>query len=408
MMAIHVDGIAYTGSNQTLGSLPNGYPAIDTDISSVNFETIAGAQTISVPITLSGSDPNGDDDFDGLLNGEETNTHIFVSASDTGTDPNNDDSDGDGDLDKEELLGTSALGFASNPNIANYASIGVTNVPGIGNTTAMSVVSTSLTGQYQWTLDYKITAPQLPISGQLNCKFTSIGGTPVVWGGGLDPGVAILAGNDIPVIVAGTGFHRFSFDQVALTYSVGRVTCPDQAAFLAAYGLVANVDPDEDGIENQDEFAANTDPTVADTDGDGYNDLLDLFPLDSSKVDGGYDAWAALNVPGDPERGSDEDHDGFTNFQEYLFGTSPSVSNGALFTLQKNGGSLELSWLQKIVVANFVVQESTSLSATSWPASGVTPVTESDQSNVPFGYGRKKATITANSTHKFFRGCGSE
>lgn len=408
MMAIHVDGIAYTGSNQTLGSLPNGYPAIDTDINTVNFETIAGTQTISVPITLSGSNPNGDDDSDGLLNGVETNTHIFVSASDTGTDPNDNDSDDDGFLDHAEVLGTSALGFASNPNIANYASIGVSNVPGLGNITPMSVVSTSLTGQYQWQLDYKITTPQLPISGQLNCKFTSIGGSPVVWGGGVEPGVAILSGSDIPVSVVGTGIHRFYFDQIALTYSVGRLTYPDQAAFLTAYGLASNVDSDSDGINNEDEYAANTDPTVADTDGDGYNDLLDQFPLDSSKVDGGYDAWAAVKVPGNPDRGSDADHDGFTNFQEYLFGTSPTVSNGSLFSLQRNGGNLELRWVQKIVVANFVVQESTTLSAASWPVSGVAPVTDTDQSNVPFGYVRKVATVTPNSPHKFYRVRGSE
>ena len=44
-----------------------------------------------------------DDDNDGLLDVVETNTHVFVSASDTGTDPFNPDSDGDGVSDGDEV-----------------------------------------------------------------------------------------------------------------------------------------------------------------------------------------------------------------------------------------------------------------------------------------------------------------
>jgi hypothetical protein len=45
-----------------------------------------------------------DDDNDALLDEVETNTGIFVSASDTGTDPLNADSDGDGVSDGDEVL----------------------------------------------------------------------------------------------------------------------------------------------------------------------------------------------------------------------------------------------------------------------------------------------------------------
>ncbi len=45
-------------------------------------------------------DPDSDDD--GLLDGVETNTGIYIDANDTGTDPLNDDTDGDGLLDSVE------------------------------------------------------------------------------------------------------------------------------------------------------------------------------------------------------------------------------------------------------------------------------------------------------------------
>jgi hypothetical protein len=52
-------------------------------------------------------DPCSEDaDSDGLADCVETNTGIYVSATDTGTDPHNPDTDGDGLLDGEEVHGT--------------------------------------------------------------------------------------------------------------------------------------------------------------------------------------------------------------------------------------------------------------------------------------------------------------
>ncbi|WP_223789528.1 hypothetical protein [Marinicella meishanensis] len=48
----------------------------------------------------------GDNDNDGLLNCHETNTLIYVSPTDTGTDPNDPDTDGDALSDGDEVLGT--------------------------------------------------------------------------------------------------------------------------------------------------------------------------------------------------------------------------------------------------------------------------------------------------------------
>ena len=56
---------------------------------------------------------NPDSDSDGLLDGVETETGVFNSVSDTGTDPSNPDSDNDGFNDGEE---TSAGSDPNDPN----------------------------------------------------------------------------------------------------------------------------------------------------------------------------------------------------------------------------------------------------------------------------------------------------
>lgn len=44
-----------------------------------------------------------------------------------------------------------------------------------------------------------------------------------------------------------------------------------------------NADPDADGLTTLQEFMLGTNPTVSDTDGDGYLDGVDRFPLDPTK-----------------------------------------------------------------------------------------------------------------------------
>lgn len=48
-------------------------------------------------------DPLGDDDGDGLLNGHETHTGVYISPTNTGSDPDNPDTDGDGLRDGDEV-----------------------------------------------------------------------------------------------------------------------------------------------------------------------------------------------------------------------------------------------------------------------------------------------------------------
>lgn len=90
---------------------------VDTDGDGLpnSFETNTG---IFVSPEDTGTDPNkADTDGDGLTDNIETGSGIFVSSINTGTDPNKIDTDGDTLNDKEELA--PASGYKSNPVIAD-------------------------------------------------------------------------------------------------------------------------------------------------------------------------------------------------------------------------------------------------------------------------------------------------
>ena len=57
-----------------------------------------------------------DDDNDGLLDGVETNTGVFVDASNTGSDPRKSDTDADGCTDGEEVGASHLAGGQRDPN----------------------------------------------------------------------------------------------------------------------------------------------------------------------------------------------------------------------------------------------------------------------------------------------------
>jgi hypothetical protein len=73
-------------------------PALASD-TSAPIAVVPGACTPTTP---------GDADGDRIPNCAETNTGVFVSLVDTGTDPNDPDTDGDGLPDGDEVLGTTA------------------------------------------------------------------------------------------------------------------------------------------------------------------------------------------------------------------------------------------------------------------------------------------------------------
>jgi len=80
-------------------------------------------------------------------------------------------------------------------------------------------------------------------------------------------------------------------------------------------------DCDNDGLTNDEEVAAGTDPNVADTDGDGINDGQEV------KVDGSDPLDDCSSIGGTPLGTSDCDGDGLTNDAEATAGTDPEVAD---------------------------------------------------------------------------------
>jgi autotransporter-associated beta strand protein len=116
-----------------------------------------------------------------------------------------------------------------------------------------------------------------------------------------------------------------------------------------------------------------------------------------------YVAWSsAITNPDDRDRTDDADGDGFTNLQEYLFGTSPIANTGTLSTFEKSGTNLIVRWYERAGV-NYVLQESTTLESP-WPTSLVEPAIAGDQ-GTPYSldYVRKEAIFPIDINKKFVR-----
>lgn len=233
-----------------------------------------------------------DTDNDGLNDNIETASATYVSITNPGTSPTTADTDGDGYNDGEEADG-SALGYESNPLVYNFTQglviAGSFTTPAwdpTGNLTGVfftDPVDQTLTGQYQYTLDFNFRSPSSFAHKFTNATNWSTPGH-VNWGSGPTAGTAVRNGGDINRTANATGFHRFFFDTRTGINTFERTVYPSQSAFLSAYSLGAGGDFDGDGVTNGNEFTANTDPTNADSDADGINDAADTQPLVATRT----------------------------------------------------------------------------------------------------------------------------
>jgi hypothetical protein len=335
-----------------------------------------------------GTHPNdADSDDDGLNDGAESNTGVFVSASNAGTNPLDADSDNDGTNDGAEVTA------GTNPNKFNYAQITAAGSfqgwnPAPTPTNNPVNLMTRVAGEeFGWELRFRMTTATNHAG-----KFTT-GSWSQNWGTSGTPGILQSGGfgNDIPFLVTATGVWRFYFNSDTLAYSFTRAAAPaSYADWAAQYGLASGSgaeDPDSDFLTNAEEFAANTDPNSLDTDGDTLWDVEEvdgdftlvagcLIPLNAAKFtsplstdtdgdglndffevsnnfdptdDGSVVGYANFNnLPGltaNPNGGSsDPDGDGLTNVQEQAAGSNPLAA----------GTGLASKFAKIVVAGNFV------------------------------------------------------
>jgi autotransporter-associated beta strand protein len=113
-----------------------------------------------------------------------------------------------------------------------------------------------------------------------------------------------------------------------------------------------------------------------------------------------YPLWAAvITNPADRDKTDDPDSDGFTNLQEYLFGTSPIAPTASLSTFEKSGSNLIVRWSQR-ASASYSLEESATLGT--WTTSAVS-VTDDLVSPPIMDYLRKQASIPIDIAKKFVR-----
>ena len=202
-----------------------------------------------------------DDDNDGLEDVVETNTGVFVSATNTGTDPLDTDSDDDGLSDAEEVnvIGT-------NPNLADTDSDGISdnldNAPlnanpgqeDSDNDGIPDVIDSDRDGDgVNNNLD---TFPDDPNeSADLDGDNTGDNSDPDIDGDGVNNAL--------------DAFPRDATETVD-TDNDGT-------------GNNADTDDDGDNLSDAQEAALGTNPLLGDTDNDGVGDADDAFPLDASE-----------------------------------------------------------------------------------------------------------------------------
>jgi hypothetical protein len=99
---------------------------------------------------------------------------------------------------------------------------------------------------------------------------------------------------------------------------------------------------------------------------------------------------------------ADPDKDGLNNNNEYAFGTNPTVSNASLLSATTIGGNMTVTWVERNSGFVYNVQSTVNLATTAFANDGVTVSAGPTDPAPPAGYTRKQFTVPATS-NKFFR-----
>jgi fibronectin-binding autotransporter adhesin len=272
-----------------------------------------------------------------------------------------------------------------------------------------------------------------PVTVESGGRIYSNGGTGTWTGAVTLQGEAIIDGAAGPVIIDGaltgtanltkTGANNVTLGNIGYT---GNTTVDLGALTLAATGL-----PDDSDV------IVDADASIALT--HGQQDTIDTLRLGGvpamagvwGSADSGapntsslllgtgtllvlttgttpFDDWAAALPEGQRARESDPDGDGFSNLEEYLFGTDPALNTGSLVQSVESGATLVVTWNQRNADATYQLQERSADLGTAWPASTVIAGDAADQTGVPANYTRKEAVVPIDSGRKFLRVNGTE
>ena len=174
---------------------------------------------------------NSDTDGDGLLDGVETNTGTWVSASDTGTNPLNKDSDGDSYWDQYEAL------HGTDPNVAGSIPVITWDVtPGVAGAGDSAITGGAGTWDQNttgnWTID----------GGANNINWDNSGSRVVAIFGNVGGAVALASPITADGVIVNTDAYTFSGDTLTLggpspSVNVATGTCEMEQVIAGTAGL---------------------------------------------------------------------------------------------------------------------------------------------------------------------------
>ncbi|ALM48519.1 hypothetical protein AMR72_06155 [Flavobacterium psychrophilum] len=359
------DGLT-NAQEAALGTNPT---VADTDGDGINdgTEVTNGSNPLN-PCSPDANTPICDQDGDGLTNAQEIAAGTNPTVADTdddgvndgtelanGSDPLNPCSPNAGagpcDQDNDGLTNTQEAAAGTNPTIADTDGDGILDGAEVtGGSNPLSPCSPNL------------NSPLCDQDGDglTNAQEATAGTNPTVAdtdGDGINDGLEVTNGSD-PLN--------------ACSPDVNSPVC----------------DQDNDGLTNDEEATAGTNPTVADTDGDGVND--------GTEVANGSDPLNACS-PSATSPTCDQDGDGLTNAQEAAAGTNPTVADtdgdGILDGAEVTAGSDPINPCSPNPAAGPCDQDADGLTNTQEAAIGTNPtVADTDGDGIADG-----AEVTAGS-----------